>query len=139
LTMGSTSNITIQIGNETFDATLTEQSAPETVKKILAALPIESTVNTWGEEIYFDIPVQMGKENAVTTVRKGDLGYWPEGGCFCLFFGKTPITKSEDAIKPASAVNPVGRVENPDGLKKHRDGETVRITLAHPPSGPRLK
>jgi len=122
--------IEIQIGSEKFSAVLDEKSAPETVSKILQALPIESSVNTWGEEIYFDIPVTMGHENAVETVKKGDLGYWPDGCCFCIFFGRTPITKSEDQIRPASAVNPIGRIERTNGLDKHRDGEAVRITLA---------
>jgi hypothetical protein len=120
--------IRIQVGREEFDATLTEETAPETVSKILAALPIASSAKRWGEEIYFEIPVSMGEENAVDTVRKGDLGYWPEGECFCIFFGKTPMTTSEDEIKPASAVNPIGCIENPDALNKHRAGETVTIT-----------
>ena len=119
--------IKIQVGDEEFDATLTEQTAPETVKKILAALPIESTAKTWGDEIYFEIPVSTGEENGVETVKKGDLGYWPAGECFCIFFGRTPMSTSEDEIKPASAVNPIGRIENPDALKNHRAGETVRI------------
>jgi len=122
--------IKIQVGDEQFDATLDEQSAPETVRQILAALPIEAAARTWGEEIYFDIPVAMGEENAVETVRKGDLGYWPAGQCFCIFFGMTPMSASEDQIKPASAVNPIGRIENADALKQHGAGEPVRITLA---------
>jgi len=122
--------IKIQVGDEEFDAALTEGTAPETVSRILAALPIESTAKTWGEKIYFEIPVSMGKENAVDTVGKGDLGYWPEGECFCIFFGKTPMTTSEDEIKPASAVNPIGRIENPDALKAHRAGETAQIVPA---------
>ena len=121
--------IRIQVGDEEFDATLTEETAPETVRKILAALPIESMAKTWGEEIYFEIPVTIGAENARETVSKGDLGYWPAGECFCIFFGKTPMTTSEDDIKPASAVNVIGRIENPDALKNHRAGEPVRITL----------
>ncbi len=104
--------------------------ATPTAEKVWAALPCTSTANTWGEEIYFEIPVQVGEENGVETVSKGDLGYWSAGACFCLFFGKTPMTRSEDAIKPASAVNPIGRVENPDALKKHSADETVRIERA---------
>ena len=100
------------------------------MQRILKALPIQARANTWGEEIYFEIPVTMGEENAVQTVAVGDLGYWPEGHCFCIFFGKTPITVSEDRVKPASAVNPIGRIENPSALKKHKRGETVHITVA---------
>ena len=108
-----------------------ELNGSPTALAIWTSLPISAPANLWGEEIYFEIPVSMGEENAVDTVRKGDLGYWPEGECFCIFFGKTPMTTSEDEIKPASAVNPIGRIENPDALKKHRAGETVTITAAH--------
>lgn len=120
--------IKIQVGDEEFAATLDEQSAPETVRKILDALPIETTASTWGEEIYFSIPVDAALENGVETVRVGDLGYWPDGSAFCIFFGKTPVTASLDEIKPASAVTPIGRIENAEKLKKHSAGETVRIT-----------
>jgi hypothetical protein len=120
--------IVILVGDEGFDATLDEQSAPETVRRILDALPIEAKASTWGEEIYFSIPVDATLENGVETLRVGDLGYWPDGSAFCIFFGKTPVTKSLDEIKPASAVTPIGRIENAEELKKHSAGETVRIT-----------
>ena len=122
--------IKIRVGDEEFDATLTEEGAPGTVAKILEALPIEATAMTWGEEIYFEIPVQAGGENGREIVSKGDLGYWPAGNAFCIFFGKTPMSESEEEIRPASAVNPIGTIENPDALKKHGDGELVRISLA---------
>lgn len=122
--------IRILVGDEVFDATLDEQSAPDTVRKILNALPIEATANTWGEEIYFRIPVDADLENGVETVSVGDLGYWPDGSAFCIFFGKTPLTTSLDEIKPASAVSPIGHIENAETLKKHRAGERVRITAA---------
>jgi len=123
-------SIKIHVGDEVFDATLDEKKAPKTVQKILEALPIEAEVQTWGEEIYFEIPVVMGEENAVKVVSVGDLGYWPAGHCFCMFFGKTPMSKNEKEVIPASAVNPIGRVENPKGLKRHKDGEAIRITAA---------
>ncbi len=125
--------IKIQVGEEVFDATLDEQCAPDTVRKILAALPIEATARTWGEEIYFSIPVDANLENGVDTVRAGDLGYWPDGSAFCIFFGMTPVTTSPDEIKPASAVTPIGRIDNAEGLKQHGAGETVRIAAAERP------
>ena len=62
----------------------------ETAQNIWDALPIESRVNTWGDEIYFSIPVDVGLENAKAVVSEGDLGYWPPGNAFCIFFGLTP-------------------------------------------------
>lgn len=122
--------IRIEVGGEEFDGVLTEDSAPETVGEILDALPLEATARTWGEEIYFEIPVQVGPENGRETVSKGDLGYWPAGSAFCIFYGLTPMSQSEEEIVPASAVNPIGRIENAEALKKHGAGEKVRVTLA---------
>jgi hypothetical protein len=81
----------------------------ETAQKIWDALPIEGSVNTWGDEIYFSIPVDVGLENAKATVSEGDLGYWPPGNAFCIFFGPTPASQG-DEIRPASPVNVFGKV-----------------------------
>ena len=81
-----------------------------TGSQILNLLPIESEVRTWGEEIYFSIPLSIPEENAQDTVSLRDVAYWPEGRCFCVFFGKTPLTTTLDEIKPASPVNVFGKV-----------------------------
>lgn len=105
-----------------------ELNNTETAEVIYKSLPIESTVNTWGEEIYFEIPVKMKLENPVTSVKIGDIGYWPPENCFCIFFGKTPITKDENEIKPASAVSLIGKVlDDPKELKILKDGDKIRI------------
>ena len=85
-------------------------SSSKTGSQILHLLPIESEVRTWGEEIYFSIPLSMLEEDAKETVKLGDVAYWPEGQCFCVFFGKTPITVDLNEIKPASPVNVFGKV-----------------------------
>ncbi|WP_088553770.1 cyclophilin-like fold protein [Calderihabitans maritimus] len=99
----------------------------ETAKSIWEKLPIKGKVNTWGEEIYFEIPVYKGPENPVETVEEGDLAYWPSGRCFCIFFGKTPVsTKTE--IKPASPVTLIGRLSgNPKEWAKVSEGETITL------------
>ena len=121
--------IKIDIEGQVFEATLTRESAPKTVEKIVDSLPIESDVMVWGDEVYFDIPVDMDEENAQETVSKGDLGYWPAGRTLCIFYGKTPISESDEEIKPASAVNLVGRIDEPDKLKRldPKGGERIRI------------
>jgi hypothetical protein len=108
------------------NAELTEES-PMTVRAIWDALPIEARANTWGDEIYFSIPVKMGAENPREVVEMGDLGYWPPGNAFCIFFGPTPASRG-DEIRPASPVNVIGRVEgDPLVFKKVRSGERVAI------------
>jgi hypothetical protein len=122
--------ISIQVGNEEFSATLEKDKAPETVQDILDCLPLEGEANTWGEEIYFPIPVDRNLENGCDTVSVGDLGYWPTGNAFCIFYGKTPMSESEEAIKPASPVTPIGHIEDAEALKKHSAGEAVTVQLA---------
>ena len=107
-------------------AELSDQN-PETVRAIWDALPIEGRANTWGDEIYFSIPVEAGVENPKETVQMGDLGYWPPGKAFCIFFGRTPASRG-DEIRPASPVNVFGKVSgDPRVFKKVRGGERVTI------------
>lgn len=108
------------------EATLTDEN-PDTAKRIWEALPIEARANTWGDEIYFGIPVDADPENPREVVDLGDLAYWPPGNAFCIFFGRTPASRG-DEIRPASAVNVFGKVEgDPKIFKKVRSGERVRI------------
>src|SRR6476646_2918964 len=78
-----------------------------TAQAIWKALPIEASGSTWGDEIYFGIPVQQDEEDAKAIVEVGDLGYWPPGSAFCIFFGPTPASRG-DEVRPASPVNVVG-------------------------------
>ena len=74
------------------------------------ALPLTARANTWGNEVYFRVPVSRElDETAAELVETGDLGYWPSGNAFCIFYGPTPISGPGE-IRPASAVNIVGRV-----------------------------
>ena len=119
--------IRITAGGVTTTATLGET---RTADAIWEALPIEGQANTWGDEIYFSIPVQLDEENARQVVALGDLGYWPPGVAFCIFFGPTPVS-SGDEIRPASPVNVFGRVDgDPLVFKQVRDGDRVRIERA---------
>ena len=99
--------IIIRVGSLSMGATLDDTP---TARDIAAALPIRSAFNTWGDEIYFGIPVEAGLDDtAREVVDLGDLGYWPPGNAFCIFFGPTPMSQADD-IRPASAVNIIGRV-----------------------------
>ena len=80
-----------------------------TAQAIWEALPIKARANLWGDEIYFSIPVKLKLEDGQETVDIGDLGYWPQGPAFCIFFGPTPISQGSE-IRPASAVTVFGKV-----------------------------
>jgi len=104
--------------------------ASETASAIWDALPIEAKAETWGDEIYFGIGVTIAPESPRATVDMGDLGYWPPGNAFCIFFGPTPASQG-DEIRPASPVNVLGRVDGDATVfKKIRAGAPVRIERA---------
>ncbi|HAN16450.1 MAG: hypothetical protein EBQ56_12540 [Proteobacteria bacterium] len=119
--------IRITAGNVTMDATLNETA---TASEIWDALPITARANIWGDEIYFAIPVHRDEENAKATVGLGDLGYWPPGNAFCIFYGPTPMSRG-DEIRPASPVNIVGKVVgDAKAFKQVSSGTKVTITEA---------
>lgn len=99
-----------------------------TADLILKSLPIEGSASTWGDEIYFTIPVKADLEQAAREdMEKGELGYWPPGDAFCIFFGPTPASKGEE-IRAASPVNPIGKVTgDPEVFKSVGSGTKVRI------------
>ena len=92
-----------------------------TADAIWDALPITARANTWGDEIYFGIPVHLAEDNAQEVVALGDLGYWPPGHAFCIFFGRTPVSRGNE-IRPASAVNVLGKVEGDPTVFKQVSG-----------------
>jgi hypothetical protein len=103
-----------------------ELSESKTAQMIWEALPIEAKANLWGEEVYFSIPVKTGQEKgAREVVSPGELGYWPPGHAFCIFFGPTPASRG-DEIRAASAVNIVGKVlSDPKVFLKVKDGANI--------------
>ena len=86
-----------------------ELNNTKTAHAIWEALPIKSQVSLWGDEIYFSTPVSLEPENAQTIVNIGDLGYWPQGTAFCIFFGPTPMSQGQE-IRPVSPVNVFGKI-----------------------------
>lgn len=105
-----------------------ELNETKTADLIWENLPIESRVNTWGDEIYFTVPVQAElDDSAREVVELGDMGYWPPGSAFCIFFGPTPNSRGNE-IRPASAVNVFGKVVgDATVLKASRSGVSVRV------------
>jgi hypothetical protein len=99
-----------------------------TAKSIVDALPIKGRGNRWGEEIYFAIPVAADlDEGARDVLEAGELGYWPSGNAFCVFFGPTPASQG-DEIRAASAVTIIGKVKGDlSELPNVPDGADVLI------------
>ncbi len=95
-----------------------------TAQAIWEALPIEGSANVWGEEIYFRIPVSLPEDDAQEVVALGDLGYWPPGNAFCIFYGPTPMSRGAE-IRPASPVNVFGKVEGDATVFKRVSGGTA--------------
>jgi hypothetical protein len=108
-----------------------ELNESKTAQLIWEALPIESKTNLWGEEIYFTIPVKAGlEEGAREVVSAGELGYWPTGRAFCIFFGPTPASRG-DEIRAASSVNMIGKVlSDPKVFRKVKDGMKIVLEKA---------
>lgn len=106
---------------------LAELNDSETADSMLKALPFSSKAMTWGDEVYFSVPVRAGIENGIDVVNMGDLGYWPPGKAFCIFFGPTPMSRGNE-IRPASAVNVFGRLlGDPRVFKAVNDGDPVSV------------
>ena len=119
--------VTIRIGDAAIGAELNQTN---TARLVWEALPFEARGLTWGEEIYFRIPVEAGPEDPKSVVSLGDIGYWPPGNAFCIFYGRTPAS-GEDDIVPASPVNVIGRITTDVSvLKGIRDLGVVRVDKA---------
>lgn len=99
-----------------------------TADAVCDALPITGRVQTWGDEIYFPIPVDVAEApDAAETVDKGAVAYWPPGSALCLFWGPTPMSRG-DEIRPASAVNVIGAIDgDPTVLAAVPEGTEIVI------------
>jgi hypothetical protein len=117
-------SIRITAGSVAADAVLDDSA---TSGLVWDALPLAVAGETWGDEIYFRIPVNAKPEKPRETVELGDLGYWPPGSAFCIFFGRTPSSQGEE-IRPASPVNVFGKLAGDSTIfKKVRSGTQVKV------------
>jgi hypothetical protein len=116
--------IRVEVGQAKGQAELSET---ETAEAIWHALPLEGVANTWGDEIYFSIPLSLQVEATQDVVQRGELGYWPPGRAFCIFFGPTPASTGEE-IRPASPVSVFGQiVGDATVFKTVKDGTPVTV------------
>ncbi len=102
----------------------------EMADNIWSSLPLEGKVRTWGDEIYFPAGVEEGAGEKRAEVKVGELGYWDQGGAFCLFFGPTPSSRGSEP-RAASPVVVFGKVkEGLEDLKNLSGGEEIRVERA---------
>jgi hypothetical protein len=121
--------IRIVLDNGEATATLDDSATAAAVR---AALPLQGIVNRWGHEVYFTIPVHLREaEDARQDMGMGELGYWPAGAAFCIFFGPTPASTGPQP-RAYSNVNPFGRVDGEQAAVEAlfagaQDGRPIRI------------
>ena len=120
--------ITVRAGEVTIDGQLNDSP---TADLLWEALTVKAVANTWGDEIYFSIPVTVEEDDsAQETVDLGAIAYWPPGNALCLFFGPTPMSRGNE-IRPASAVNILGMLEgDPTVLKSIQPGTIIEVIQA---------
>ena len=123
--MRSKTRIRFDFGALALDAELLDTP---TAKAIAAALPVSSSVLTWGEEVYFDVPVEVAREqDARAVVTPGEIAYWPQGPAIAIGFGRTPISKGGEC-RLASPCNIFAKaLSDVKVLGKVRTGTKVEV------------
>ncbi len=104
-------------------------------EEIQRRLPLEAVVSRWGDEIYFETNISAPADGQTMDVKIGDVAYWPEGKCFCVFFGRTEASTTDIPV-PASPVVVIGTtMANPAELKEIKAGFAIQVFSDDPASG----
>jgi hypothetical protein len=122
--------IRFDFGTLTLDAELLDTP---TARLVAAALPLTSAAQTWGQEVYFEVPVEAAREaDARAAVVPGEIAYWPEGACIAIGFGRTPISQG-DETRLASPCNIFAKaLSDVKALAAVKAGVRVKVTLLDP-------
>lgn len=118
-------DLAIRVNGRTLTADWTDEN-PETRKAIADALPLSGAAARWGDELYFEISIDVPAENTRETVPPGAIAYWPQGNALCLFWGPTPASQGSDP-RAASPVNVVAEIRDVSPLSNLEGGATVQV------------
>ncbi len=106
---------------------IAELNNTKTALAVFNALPFDSIAHRWGDEVYFDIPLELELENGKEVLEAGDIAYWPQGKCMCIFFGPTPSSKGNE-IRAYSAVSVFGKIIGDAGIfRAVEEGERLKV------------
>jgi hypothetical protein len=122
--------IEIVFGENKIDAVLNDTV---TSKKLLKILPIQSEADLWGNEVYFEIPLDSELENGRELMEVGNIAFWPPGNDFCIFFGPTPAGDGSQprAISPVTVIGKIISEDGIDKLKEIKPSDSLEIRLAN--------
>ncbi|NJD76435.1 MAG: hypothetical protein FIB08_04975 [Candidatus Methanoperedens sp.] len=113
-------------GTESF----AELNDTKTASSVAEALPFESVAHSWGDEIYFEIPLELEIEDGKDILEVGDIAYWPPGKSMCIFFGPTPSSRGNE-VRAYSPVTVFGKVTGDARVFRNvKDGERIRVEIA---------
>ncbi len=102
-------------------------SNTKTASAVVNSLPFDSVAHLWGEEIYFEVPLELELENGKEVLEIGDIAYWPPGKSMCIFFGPTPSSKGNE-VRAYSAVRVFGKVIGDARIFRNiKEGERIRV------------
>ncbi|TYT63314.1 cyclophilin-like family protein [Natrialba swarupiae] len=118
-------DLRVTVDDRELGATWTDD-APATRRALEDALPLSGDAVRWGDELYFDVPVDVPAENGCEVVPVGAVAYWPPGSKLCLFWGETPASV-DDEPRAASPVNVVARLSDTSALEGVDGGARVRV------------
>jgi hypothetical protein len=120
------SRFALVVGDIMLDGRITGEN-PQTSREVLDSLPIEGEANRWGDEIYFTTTLEIPEENGRQDIEVGEVAFWPAGRAIAVFFGRTPVSTSEEP-RAYENVNVFGKLEgNVKSLTKIDSGDRVLL------------
>ncbi len=121
--------IELVFGEEKVEAFLNDST---TARKLLKILPLKSEVSIWGNELYFEIPLEADLENGKELMEPGNIAFWPSGNTFCVFYGPTPIGDGSQprAISPVTVIGKVTDENGLEKLKKIKPSDLLEVRLS---------